>query len=130
MSIEKHLHIICFDIPYPVNYGAVFDVYYKIKSLHKAGIQIHLHCFDSDAGPQEELNRFAVEVNYYERSHGHKGFSFRLPYCIGSRIHPGLAEKLLNDDYPILMEGIYTSYLAHDPRIAPPSEGHWAGPTK
>jgi len=118
MNTEKHLHIICFDIPYPVNYGAVFDVFYKIKSLHKAGVRIHLHCFDSDRGPQEELNRYAVEVNYYERRHGHKGFSFRLPYCVGSRIHPDLAEKLLKDDYPILMEGIHTSYLAHDARFS------------
>jgi len=117
MSSDKHLHIICFDIPYPVNYGAIFDVFYKIKSLHRAGIQLHVHCFDSGRGPQEELNKYAVEVNYYKRRHGHQGFSFKLPYIVGSRIDPALSERLLQDDYPILMEGIQSTYLAHDPRF-------------
>ena len=43
---DKHLHIISFDIPYPPNYGGVIDVYYKIRTLHKLGIKIHLHCFE------------------------------------------------------------------------------------
>jgi glycosyltransferase involved in cell wall biosynthesis len=118
INLEKHLHIICPDIPYPVNYGAVFDVLYKIKSLHKAGIQLHLHCFDSGERHEKELERYAVEVNYYSRRDGHKGFSFRLPFIVGSRIHPKLAENLLQDNHPILMEGIQTSFLAHDPRFS------------
>jgi hypothetical protein len=117
MNTEKHLHIICFDIPFPVNYGAVFDLFYKIKSLYNAGIQLHIHCFQSGRAVEEELNRYGVEVNYYQKREGHKGFSFRLPYIVGSRIHPDLAAKLLLDDHPILMEGIHTSFIAHDPRF-------------
>ena len=45
MSITKEIHIVTFDIPYPVNYGGVIDVFYKIKALKEAGIKIHLHCF-------------------------------------------------------------------------------------
>ena len=39
--MEKHLHIISFDVPYPANYGGVIDVFYKLKALHAEGIKIH-----------------------------------------------------------------------------------------
>lgn len=118
MSFEKHLHIICSEMRLPVDYGASFDLLYKIKSLHKAGILLHLHCFDPANQHEQELNRYAIEVNYYVNRDGHKGFSFRLPYIVGSRIDPKLAERLLLDDHPVLIEGIHCSYLAHDPRFS------------
>ena len=118
MSFEKHLHIICSEMRLPVDYGASFDLLYKIKSLHKAGILLHLHCFDPANQHEQELNRYAIEVNYYTNRDGHKGFSFRLPYIVGSRIDPRLAESLLLDDHPILIEGIHCSYLVHDPRFS------------
>ena len=40
------LHIVSFDIPWPPNYGGIIDVFYKIRALHGAGVQIHLHCFE------------------------------------------------------------------------------------
>ena len=42
---NKKLHLISFDVPFPANYGGVIDVFYKINSLHKIGIQVILHCF-------------------------------------------------------------------------------------
>jgi hypothetical protein len=53
--LEKHLHIISFDVPYPANYGGVIDVFYKLKNLHKAGVKIILHCFEYGRGEQKEL---------------------------------------------------------------------------
>ena len=115
--MENHLHIVCLDVPYPVNYGGVFDLFHKIRSLHGAGVKIHLHCFEYGRGEQPVLNDYCVEVNYYERHEGHKGFSHRLPYIVCSRSNGQLLEKLLEDDHPILLEGIHCTYLLNDPRF-------------
>jgi len=115
--LEKHLHIVCLDVPYPVDYGGVFDLFHKIRLLHAAGIQIHLHCFEYGRGEQPILNDYCVEVNYYERHEGHKGFSYKLPYIVCSRSNGQLLERLLRDDHPILLEGIHCTYLVNDPRF-------------
>ena len=31
---NKHLHIVTLDTPWPVNYGGVVDLFYKLKALH------------------------------------------------------------------------------------------------
>ncbi len=83
---DKHLHIISFDIPYPPNYGGVIDVYYKIRTLYKLGIKIHLHCFEypgRDRSP--ELNSFCEEVFYYPRKTGLRSAFSLAPYIVSSR---------------------------------------------
>lgn len=114
---DKHLHIVCLDVPYPVDYGGVFDLFHKIRSLHAAGIRIHLHCFEYGRGRQPILNDYCVEVNYYSRHEGHKGFSHKLPYIVCSRSNRHLLDRLLQDDYPILLEGIHCTYLLNDERF-------------
>ncbi|MDD2792496.1 MAG: glycosyltransferase [Sediminibacterium sp.] len=116
--MEKHLHIISFDVPYPVNYGGACDVFYKLVALHQQGIRIHLHCFEYGRDEQPVLNQYCASVQYYKRAIGHKGFSAKLPYIVSSRINESLFSNLLKDDYPILMEGIHCSYLLHDSRFA------------
>lgn len=115
--MENHLHIVCLDVPYPVDYGGVFDLFHKIRCLHRAGIKIHLHCFEYGRGEQASLNEYCVEVNYYARHEGHKGFSHRLPYIVCSRSSGRLLDNLLQDDYPILLEGIHCTYLLNDERF-------------
>ena len=115
--MEKHLHIVCLDVPYPVDYGGVFDLFHKIRLLHAAGVKVHLHCFEYGRGEQPILNEYCVEVNYYERHEGHKGFSYKLPYIVCSRSNSQLLERLLRDDHPILLEGIHCTYLVNDPRF-------------
>jgi len=115
--MQRHLHIISLDIPYPVDYGGVVDPYFKLKSLYEAGIKIHLHCFTGGRAPATELNKFCVEVNYYDRQKGHKAFSHCLPYIVGSRANTELLDTLLKDDHPILMEGIHCTFLVNDPRF-------------
>jgi hypothetical protein len=114
---EKHLHIICMDVPYPVDYGGVMDIFYKIKTLHRHGICIHLHCFEYGRGASVELNKYCTEVSYYSRRQGHKGFSHNLPYIVCSRADSGMLDRLLKDDYPILIEGIHCTYLLNDSRF-------------
>jgi hypothetical protein len=115
--IEKHLHILSFDIPYPADYGGVIDVFYTLKSLHQKGILIHLHCFEYGRTPQQELNKYCVEVNYYHRNtHLRNNLSFK-PYIIHSRRSEALTQRLLQDDFPILCEGLHTCGIVHDSRF-------------
>ncbi len=114
---ERKLHIVCHDVPYPPDYGGVFDLYYKIMTLHEEGIKIHLHCFTSGREEQPILNTFCEQVYYYQRRTGHKGFSHQLPYIVCSRSNPELLERLLQDEYPILLEGVHCSYLMQDSRF-------------
>ena len=112
--MNNHLHIICLDVPFPPDYGGVFDLFYKIKSLHQAGIKIHLHCFEYGRGQQTELNQYCEEVIYYSRNKSLKYF-LRLPYIVSSRINKSLINNLSKDSFPILMEGIHcTYYLYHN----------------
>jgi glycosyltransferase involved in cell wall biosynthesis len=115
---ERKLHIVCHDVPYPPDYGGVFDLYYKIRTLHEQGIQILLHCFTSGRDEQPILKTLCVQVYYYPRRIGHKGFSHQLPYIVCSRSNPELLERLLQDEYPILLEGVHCSYLMQDSRFA------------
>jgi glycosyltransferase involved in cell wall biosynthesis len=108
---------VCLDVPYPVNYGGVFDLFHKIKALHGAGVKVHLHCFEYGRGEQPVLNEFCEEVLYYTRHEGHKGFSHKLPYIVCSRSNGLLLDRLALDDYPILLEGIHCTYLLNDPRF-------------
>ena len=116
--MEKHLHIICLNVPYPVNYGGVFDLFYKLPALQLLGVQIHLHCFEYGRGQQPELNQYCASVHYYKRSTGLQGLSFNLPYIVSSRRSAELIDRLLQDDHPILMEGVHCTYLLNDARFA------------
>lgn len=115
--MEKHLHIIALTVPFPVDYGGVFDLFYKLPALKQQGVQIHLHCFYNGDGEQIELNKYCASVNYYKRKKGIKGFSFFLPFIVSSRISEPLFQNLLKDDHPILMEGIHCTYLLNDNRF-------------
>jgi hypothetical protein len=115
---ERHLHMICMDVPFPPDYGGVFDLFYKIKALHQLGIQIHLHCFEYGRGKQSELEKYCSSVAYYQRREGHKGVSHKLPYIVCSRSDESLLARLLQDDHPVLAEGIHCSYLLNDERFA------------
>jgi glycosyltransferase involved in cell wall biosynthesis len=118
LNVAKHLHIVCLDVPYPVDYGGVFDLFEKIKALHGAGVKIHLHCFEYGRGEQPVLKDYCKEVHYYVRHEGHKGFSHKLPYIVCSRSNGQLLDRLLEDDYPILLEGIHCTYLLNDDRFS------------
>lgn len=115
--MEKHLHIIAFDVPYPVNYGGACDVFYKLPAFKAQGVKIHFHCFDYGRGQQPIIDQYCESVNYYQRKEGHKGFSNTLPYIVSSRINQELFINLLKDEYPIFMEGVHCTYLLNDERF-------------
>ena len=115
--MKKYLHIVCHDVPYPLDYGGVFDLFCKLKSLKDAGVSICLHCFDYGRGRQPELNRYCEEVYYYQRNEGHKGFSVKFPYIVCSRSNGELMENLLKDNHTILLEGIHCTYLTNNEKF-------------
>ena len=106
--MDKQLHIVCHDIPWPVDHGGYVDLFYKIKSLSEAGIKIHLHCFYTERSEADILNKYCVSVNYYKRKKF--AFSLRLPYIVNSRRSKKLLQNLKKDNYPILLEGIHCTY--------------------
>ena len=111
--MNRHLHIVCLNVPYPPDYGGVFDLFYKIKTLHNKGVLIHLHCFDYGRGQHTELENYCVEVKYYRRKTGLAGLSFRLPYIVSSRANTELLQNLQSDNHPILLEGIHCCYFLY-----------------
>ncbi len=116
--MNKHLHIVCLDVPYPPDYGGVSDLYYKIVALHAEGILIHLHCFEYGRSRQKELDKYCTEVNYYPRKGILKSFSLSIPYIVNSRRNKVLLKNLLTDNHPILFEGIHCTYFIFHPQLA------------
>jgi hypothetical protein len=116
-SLEKHLNIISFDVPYPPNYGGVIDVFYKLVWLKKTGVKVYLHCFTYGRKPSPELSALCEKVYYYERKTGlMSNFSY-LPYTVKSRQSEELEKNLLSNNYPILFEVLHTCYLMGDERF-------------
>ncbi len=107
---DNHLHIVAFSIPFPANYGGVIDVFYKLKALYKAGIKIHLHCYQYDRPEARELNAYCESVNYYTRKTGFLSQLSLKPYIVESRQSEELLKNLLADDFPILFEGLHSCY--------------------
>ncbi|MDH6306222.1 hypothetical protein M2459_002936 [Parabacteroides sp. PF5-5] len=115
--MDKHLHIIALNIPYPPNYGGIIDIYYKIKSLHAIGVKIILHCFEYERHPSPELELLCEKVYYYKRRTGWLTNISLLPYNVYSRKSPELLKNLLKDNYPILFEGLHSCYYLTDKRL-------------
>jgi hypothetical protein len=106
---DKKIHIICFDVPYPPDYGGAVDMFYKINALYKAGVKIHLHCFSYGRKESEILNSLCETVTYYKRSFSISRFLSFLPFIVVSRKNNNLLMQLKQDEFPVLMEGIHTT---------------------
>lgn len=116
-SSDIHLHIISFDVPYPANYGGAIDVFYKAKALSEYGVKVHLHCFEYGGKKAPELEKLFYEVHYYKLDMSKKHLFKRHPFIVESRRSEKLIQNLLNDDYPILMEGLHTTGLLREKRL-------------
>lgn len=110
----QKLHLISFNVPWPADYGGAIDVYYKLKALHALGVEVILHCFFHDRPNAPELEALCEAVHYYPRRSNLASFSWRYPMMMNTRKSSLLLKRLLEDDYPILFEGMHTcSYLPH-----------------
>jgi glycosyltransferase involved in cell wall biosynthesis len=110
------IHIVDLDVPYPANYGAAIDMYFRIKSLHALGIKIILHCFEYGRGKASRLNNYCEQVHYYPRK-SILEFPFRSePYIVYSRENKELFDRLFADNHPVLLEGVHTCASLMDKR--------------
>ena len=100
-------------MPWPVDYGGVVDLFYKLKYLHRLGVKIHLHCFTNGRPEQDELKKYCESVHYYQRRPNQRSFSLSLPLIVSSRISDALLQNLQKDNYPVLLEGIHCSYYLY-----------------
>lgn len=118
LSNRRILHVIAFDVPFPADYGGVIDIYYKIKAIHKEGVDIKLHIYNyGRKHSRSELSRYCSEIYYYPRKIYKNPFMGSKPYIVNSRNSSELLKNLQMDNEPILFEGLHcTYYLAH-PRL-------------
>lgn len=105
----QYLHIVSFNIPFPPDYGGIIDIYYKIKALKHAGVQILLHCFEYGRQPSKELEDLCFQVHYYPRKSGLRYFLKSDPYIVATRNANSMPNNLLKDSFPVLFEGLHTT---------------------
>lgn len=116
---KHHLHIIAFDIPYPATYGGAIDVFFRIQALSQLGVAITLHCFyKGDLHRYQELESLCREVYYYPRKTSWKQMLKARPYAVVSRTSDDLLPRLLQDNDPILFEGLVSCALLDHPKLA------------
>lgn len=115
--IEKKIHIVAFDVPYPADYGGVIDIYYRIKALHELGFKITLHCFEYGRGKQEKLTEITESIFYYPRKKKIIYLFNSRPFIVISRKSDELLNRLLQDKNPILFEGLHTTWYLENTEI-------------
>lgn len=117
MGNKQHLNHISFDIPIPANYGGAIDVYYKLKAFKKAGIKVHLHCFQYGRKQQAELDELCETVTYYPRQVNKAKLFSRAPYIVVTRSSEELLYNLLKDEHPILFEGLHSCFHLENEKL-------------
>jgi len=114
---NKHIHIIAFDLPFPPNYGGSTDMFFKIVALKKLGIAITLHVFlYGGKEPSIELENEVDRLYYYSRKRRNP-FAGSSPYIVRTRSSNKLLKRLLEDNDPILFEGLHTTWCVEDERL-------------
>lgn len=111
---DKYLHIVSFDSPFPPDYGGVIDVYFRIKALALQGVKVILHCYEYGRGRATVSDSYCHEIHYYDRRKNPFLLLSKLPYIVVSRQNPELLARLLNDQYPILLEGMHCAGILAD----------------
>lgn len=115
---DNHIHIVSFDIPCPVNYGGVIDVFFKLKALNERGFKVHFHCFEYGGRERSErLEALCESTNYYKRDMSFVNFFSNKPFIVISRKSDDLIQNLLKDDYPVILEGLHSCSVLLDPRM-------------
>lgn len=112
--MNKQIHIVSFDVPFPPDYGGVLDVYLRAKGLKKLGYFVILHCYEYGRGRNHDFSEIADEIHYYERKTGLKSLFSKLPYIVKSRNSETLLKRLIQDENPILLEGQHSTFWANE----------------
>ena len=108
--MNNKIHIVSFDVPFPPDYGGVLDVYLRAKGLKQLGYSVVLHCYEYGRGRSHDFSEVADTVYYYDRKTGVKSVLSNLPFIVNSRNSEELLNRLLADDFPILLEGQHSTF--------------------
>ncbi|HEX2935740.1 MAG TPA: glycosyltransferase family 1 protein [Bacteroidales bacterium] len=115
--MNTSLNIITLNIPYPPDYGGIIDSYYRLKGLAELGIKIHLHTFKYNRQESKDLEKYCEKIFYYDRDISvFKQFSIK-PFIVKSRASKELLHNLLQNDYPILFDGLHVSHFIDHPSL-------------
>lgn len=112
--MNNDLHIVSFNVPWPANFGGVMDVFYRLRALSRAGLRIHLHCYTYGRPAAPELESLCAEVHYYRRDMSPLRQLDSRPFIVSSRCNKEPKKRLLQDRYPILLEGLHCCSLLED----------------
>ncbi len=116
--MTKTIQIVCFNVPYPANYGGAIDVFYQIKALHSLGCKLILHCFCyRDFDPQSAIEELAEKVYYYPRDVSFSKHLAFTPFIVKSRINQPLIDNLNEHHSSILFQGTHTTGIIGDELI-------------
>ncbi|HEV7620970.1 MAG TPA: glycosyltransferase [Flavisolibacter sp.] len=120
--MNDFIHIVCLASPSPPDYGGAIDMYYKIISLHGIGKKIILHYFDYKHKTNiADLEKYCHRIYAYKREKSLKSFSLKTPFIIKSRINKLLINKLNEDEFPVILEGLHCTgiipYLNKEQRV-------------
>ena len=107
------IHIVCLDAPAPPDYGGAIDMFYKIKALHEAGQKIILHYFNyRKTRNADALTPYCKAIYKYKRKGFFQSAPFTVPYIVRSRINNELIQRLNEDEFPVLLEGVHCAGIA------------------
>ncbi len=109
--MNKSLHIVSFDNPYPPKYGGVIDVFYKIEALNKLGITIILHIFSDEEFIDSNLKTYCSKIFFYKRNSLLSSLLSTYPYRVKSRFSKELIKNLTLTKAPILFEGLHSTFV-------------------
>jgi len=112
------LNIVTLNNPFPPDYGGMIDCFYRIKWLKAEGINIHLHCFEYGRSRSDELEPLCKTVTFYPRNATLLNHLSKIPYIVKSRNSDRLLENLKSNDFPILFDGLHTTYFLKHPGLA------------
>ncbi len=115
--MNRYINIVAFDVPYPADYGGVIDIYHKIRWLHALNVKVILHCFQYGRKEAKELETICEKVYYYPRSKYKNPFIGNVPYIILTRSNDELLSNLLQNNYPILFEGLHTTFFINNENL-------------
>ena len=118
--MNRNLHIVAFDVPYPPTYGGIIDLYFQLKALHQIGAKITYHCFyyEGNNPPNDRLSLFADKVHYYHRKkHVGKLVMNKLPFIVATRDDEQLLTNLKIDNAPIIFSGLQSCYYLNHPDL-------------
>lgn len=112
MPQSNTINIVSFDIPYPPKYGGIIDVFYKIRALQNAGIKVILHAYRyGRSKPDPKLEEICEKVHYYKRQKNPISLLSPKPFIVKTRDSAHLLKNLNTNSYPILFEGLHTTYF-------------------